>query len=175
MWCSRTVFSSFQGTTLQKWVRPYSSDSGMVAIAPDILLLVVTFCFPCFGTHSSFSQVTLYNCTTNVWIAYAYHQILVSFIKRMSQIGFCSLLLWLLLSLCLFDTLFSVYVIEGDVVEAVVPHMGESITDGTLANFLKSMFFFAFFIIVFFIPVHVEYVSNIFIKRCFFCCSCRTW
>ncbi|RID74239.1 hypothetical protein BRARA_B01347 [Brassica rapa] len=51
--CSRTVFSSFQGTTLQKWVRPYSSDS-------------------------------------------------------------------------------------GDVVEAVVPHMGESITDGTLANFLKK-------------------------------------
>ncbi|KAH0859549.1 hypothetical protein HID58_087810 [Brassica napus] len=44
--------SSFQGTTLQKWVRPFSSDS-------------------------------------------------------------------------------------GDVVEAVVPHMGESITDGTLANFLK--------------------------------------
>ncbi|KAL0750219.1 hypothetical protein Bca101_032222 [Brassica carinata] len=26
----------------------------------------------------------------------------------------------------------------GDVVEAVVPHMGESITDGTLANFLKQ-------------------------------------
>ncbi|CAN7038947.1 unnamed protein product [Brassica rapa subsp. trilocularis] len=51
--CSRTVFSSFQGTALQKWVRPYSSDS-------------------------------------------------------------------------------------GDVVEAVVPHMGESITDGTLANFLKK-------------------------------------
>ncbi|WZZ89546.1 hypothetical protein YC2023_118125 [Brassica napus] len=37
----------------------------------------------------------------------------------------------------LFDTLF-VSVTEGDVVEAVVPHMGESITDGTLANFLKQ-------------------------------------
>ncbi|KAL0875319.1 hypothetical protein Bca101_025024 [Brassica carinata] len=51
--CSRTVFSSFQGTTLQRWARPFSSDT-------------------------------------------------------------------------------------GDVVEAVVPHMGESITDGTLANFLKK-------------------------------------
>ncbi|CDY17300.1 dihydrolipoyllysine-residue succinyltransferase component of 2-oxoglutarate dehydrogenase complex 1, mitochondrial isoform X1 [Brassica rapa] len=51
--CSRTVLASFQGTTLQRWVRPFSSDS-------------------------------------------------------------------------------------GDVVEAVVPHMGESITDGTLANFLKK-------------------------------------
>lgn len=27
----------------------------------------------------------------------------------------------------------------GDVIEAVVPFMGESITDGTLATFLKSM------------------------------------
>ncbi|KAJ0267074.1 Dihydrolipoyllysine-residue succinyltransferase component of 2-oxoglutarate dehydrogenase complex 1 [Hirschfeldia incana] len=51
--CSRTVLSSFQGTALQRWVRPFSSDS-------------------------------------------------------------------------------------GDVVEAVVPHMGESITDGTLATFLKK-------------------------------------
>ncbi|CAH2069908.1 unnamed protein product [Thlaspi arvense] len=51
--CSRTVFSSHQGTALQRWVRPFSSDS-------------------------------------------------------------------------------------GDIVEAVVPHMGESITDGTLANFLKK-------------------------------------
>uniref|UniRef100_A0A0D3B3E5 dihydrolipoyllysine-residue succinyltransferase n=3 Tax=Brassica TaxID=3705 RepID=A0A0D3B3E5_BRAOL len=51
--CSRTVSSSFRGTTLQRWVRPFSSDS-------------------------------------------------------------------------------------GDVVEAVVPHMGESITDGTLASFLKK-------------------------------------
>ncbi|CAN7066887.1 unnamed protein product [Brassica rapa subsp. trilocularis] len=51
--CSRTLLTSFQGTTLQRWVRPFSSDS-------------------------------------------------------------------------------------GDVVEAVVPHMGESITDGTLANFLKK-------------------------------------
>jgi len=42
----------------------------------------------------------------------------------------------------LFDSHFFVYVIEGDVVEAVVPHMGESITDGTLAAFLKSMLFF---------------------------------
>ncbi|CAN6976409.1 unnamed protein product [Brassica oleracea var. botrytis] len=49
----RTVSSSFRGTTLQRWVRPFSSDS-------------------------------------------------------------------------------------GDVVEAVVPHMGESITDGTLASFLKK-------------------------------------
>ncbi|CAH8363482.1 unnamed protein product [Eruca vesicaria subsp. sativa] len=49
---SRTVSSSFQGTALKRWVRPFSSDN-------------------------------------------------------------------------------------GDVVEAVVPHMGESITDGTLANFLK--------------------------------------
>ncbi|KAF3566403.1 hypothetical protein DY000_02017164 [Brassica cretica] len=49
----RTLLTSFQGTTLQRWVRPFSSDS-------------------------------------------------------------------------------------GDVVEAVVPHMGESITDGTLANFLKQ-------------------------------------
>jgi type III secretory pathway component EscS len=31
--------------------------------------------------------------------------------------------------------------IVGDLVEAVVPFMGESITDGTLANFLKSMLF----------------------------------
>ncbi|XP_048608292.1 dihydrolipoyllysine-residue succinyltransferase component of 2-oxoglutarate dehydrogenase complex 1, mitochondrial-like isoform X1 [Brassica napus] len=51
--CSRTVSSSFRGTTLQRWVRPFSSDT-------------------------------------------------------------------------------------GDVVEAVVPHMGESITDGTLASFLKK-------------------------------------
>lgn len=29
---------------------------------------------------------------------------------------------------------------EGDLVDAVVPFMGESITDGTLAKFLKSMF-----------------------------------
>ena len=29
---------------------------------------------------------------------------------------------------------------EGDLVDAVVPFMGESITDGTLATFLKSMF-----------------------------------
>ena len=29
----------------------------------------------------------------------------------------------------------------GDVVEAVVPFMGESITDGTLASFLKRMSF----------------------------------
>lgn len=36
----------------------------------------------------------------------------------------------LIVSLCL-----------GDLIEAVVPFMGESITDGTLANFLKSMFF----------------------------------
>lgn len=28
--------------------------------------------------------------------------------------------------------------IAGDLVEAVVPFMGESITDGTLATFLKS-------------------------------------
>lgn len=28
----------------------------------------------------------------------------------------------------------------GDVVDAVVPFMGESITDGTLATFLKSMY-----------------------------------
>lgn len=27
--------------------------------------------------------------------------------------------------------------------EAIVPHMGESITDGTIATFLKSMLFFA--------------------------------
>ncbi|CAL9243614.1 unnamed protein product [Arabidopsis halleri] len=51
--CSRTVFNGYQGTALQRWVRPFSSDS-------------------------------------------------------------------------------------GDVVEAVVPHMGESITDGTLATFLKK-------------------------------------
>ncbi|KAJ0261644.1 Dihydrolipoyllysine-residue succinyltransferase component of 2-oxoglutarate dehydrogenase complex 1 [Hirschfeldia incana] len=51
--CSRTVSRSFQGTTLKRWVRPFSSDS-------------------------------------------------------------------------------------GDVVEAVVPHIGESITDGTLATFLKK-------------------------------------
>lgn len=31
--------------------------------------------------------------------------------------------------------------IAGDLVEAVVPFMGESITDGTLAQFLKSMLF----------------------------------
>lgn len=30
--------------------------------------------------------------------------------------------------------------VEGDLVDAVVPFMGESITDGTLAKFLKSMF-----------------------------------
>jgi 2-oxoglutarate dehydrogenase E2 component (dihydrolipoamide succinyltransferase) len=29
----------------------------------------------------------------------------------------------------------------GDLVDAVVPFMGESITDGTLAKFLKSMLF----------------------------------
>lgn len=29
--------------------------------------------------------------------------------------------------------------VAGDLVEAVVPFMGESITDGTLATFLKSM------------------------------------
>lgn len=29
---------------------------------------------------------------------------------------------------------------EGDQVDAVVPFMGESITDGTLAAFLKSMY-----------------------------------
>lgn len=29
---------------------------------------------------------------------------------------------------------------EGDLVDAVVPFMGESISDGTLATFLKSMF-----------------------------------
>ncbi|KAL0710220.1 hypothetical protein Bca4012_017198 [Brassica carinata] len=51
--CSRTIISTFQGATLQSWVRPFSSDA-------------------------------------------------------------------------------------GDVVEAVVPHMGESITDGTLATFLKK-------------------------------------
>jgi len=33
---------------------------------------------------------------------------------------------------------FSFYI--GDKFEAVVPFMGESVTDGTLANFLKSMF-----------------------------------
>ena len=30
--------------------------------------------------------------------------------------------------------------VQGDLVDAVVPFMGESITDGTLASFLKSMF-----------------------------------
>lgn len=30
----------------------------------------------------------------------------------------------------------------GDLVDAVVPFMGESITDGTLAKFLKSMLFY---------------------------------
>ncbi|RRT53790.1 hypothetical protein BHE74_00006157 [Ensete ventricosum] len=30
---------------------------------------------------------------------------------------------------------------NGDLVDAVVPFMGESITDGTLATFLKSMYF----------------------------------
>lgn len=30
---------------------------------------------------------------------------------------------------------------QGDLVDAVVPFMGESITDGTLATFLKSMSF----------------------------------
>lgn len=29
---------------------------------------------------------------------------------------------------------------QGDLVDAVVPFMGESISDGTLAAFLKSMF-----------------------------------
>lgn len=29
--------------------------------------------------------------------------------------------------------------LEGDLVDAVVPFMGESISDGTLATFLKSM------------------------------------
>lgn len=36
----------------------------------------------------------------------------------------------------------------GDLVDAVVPYMGESITDGTLATFLKSMQFFP-------LPLHV--------------------
>lgn len=53
---------------------------------------------------------------------------------------------------------FHVYVVEGDVVEAVVPHMGESITDGTLANFLKSMLFFAY---ILFVSFRCMYVSNI--------------
>lgn len=30
---------------------------------------------------------------------------------------------------------------EGELVDAVVPFMGESVTDGTLANFLKRMLF----------------------------------
>jgi len=30
---------------------------------------------------------------------------------------------------------------EGEFVDAVVPFMGESVSDGTLANFLKSKFF----------------------------------
>lgn len=30
---------------------------------------------------------------------------------------------------------------KGDLVDAVVPYMGESISDGTLAKLLKSMFF----------------------------------
>ena len=29
---------------------------------------------------------------------------------------------------------------EGELVEAVVPYMGESITDGTIATFLRSKF-----------------------------------
>lgn len=37
----------------------------------------------------------------------------------------------------LIESCFSFYI--GDKVEAVVPFMGESVTDGTLANFLKSM------------------------------------
>lgn len=39
--------------------------------------------------------------------------------------------------------LFCIYLLictcEGDLVDAVVPFMGESISDGTLATFLKSM------------------------------------
>lgn len=31
------------------------------------------------------------------------------------------------------------YLDEGDLVDAVVPFMGESISDGTLATFLKRM------------------------------------
>ena len=33
----------------------------------------------------------------------------------------------------------NVFCDEGDLVEAVVPFMGESISDGTLAKFLKRM------------------------------------
>jgi len=40
-------------------------------------------------------------------------------------------------SLCAYGILFFPSI--GDKVEAVVPFMGESVTDGTLANFLKSM------------------------------------
>lgn len=37
---------------------------------------------------------------------------------------------------------FSYYISgAGDSIDVVVPFMGESITDGTLAKFLKSMFF----------------------------------
>lgn len=41
----------------------------------------------------------------------------------------------------LYNLSFLVYICdEGDLVDAVVPFMGESISDGTLAKFLKSMF-----------------------------------
>jgi len=40
------------------------------------------------------------------------------------------------LIMCLWNLVFPSI---GDKVEAVVPFMGESVTDGTLANFLKSM------------------------------------
>ena len=63
----------------------------------------------------------------------------------------------------LFDRLF-VFVIRGDVVEAVVPHMGESINDVTLANdgtqFSALYIFFLALSSCRFFPVHVAYVSN---------------
>lgn len=43
----------------------------------------------------------------------------------------------ILIDVCVFllNTLYA----QGDLVDAVVPFMGESISDGTLATFLKSM------------------------------------
>jgi len=48
----RTIINGYQGTALQRWVRPFSSDSGMIALAETFPFMSSYFGFsvPCFGT-----------------------------------------------------------------------------------------------------------------------------
>lgn len=163
----RTVFNGYQGTALQKWVRPFSSDSGMIPLAGNFpFCQVILVFFP-----QNLEHKWLHNCNINIWIKMLIVVLILILMNRVAQLDLLFTVTVTCISMLFNSAVSGICDCRGCRGSCCATHGW--INHRWNPSHLSEEYAFLciiFFLLISFQCMHVSYISII----CA-CCSCRTW